>query len=196
MRHAAAAIAVVMLAGVAAARSVDYSVDDTSMRAAASRLGIEPVSPLPDRGPDDVALVVSPAADHETLRLGMACSAFKVLNPVSALLPRIAAAWDRDGRVAIEAGAAPVTLRVDAARSYRRCVLVSETSVRCITKVAMNGAVETGGRSAAIAGEAERDAAVGGFCGDLALGIGIVGREAAIALIGDARAKLAALGAE
>lgn len=193
MRRVAAALLAVLLAGGAAARNVDYSLDDAAMRAAAERLKITPVSPPPARGEDDIALVIAPGVDHETLALGMLCSAYKVRNPVSALLPRIAAAWDRDGDFATPPGQAAVTLRITAGRSYRRCIAVGEMDARCITKVTIDGVVEANGRSAPVSGMAERDASIGGFCGALAQGIGVVGREAAIALIADARLRLASL---
>ncbi len=179
-----------LAAAPASARVVDYTIDDAAMRAAATELKIAPFTPLPSRGGRTVALTVDPGADQPTLALGILCSAYKVENPVSRLMAGLVATWAKDGRITPAADQAQVRLHVTSARSYRRCVEMGEMNGRCITKTMIAGTVEADGQTSAIAGEAERDASIGGFCGSLAKGIGVVSREAGLALIADAEAKL------
>lgn len=189
------------LATPIAARVIDYSADDTAMLKDAAELKIQPISEPLKRGERDIELVVSPDVDHIATALGMYCSAYKVENPISRILRRMATDWDRDGTLDNSSQKiSRATLRIKNARSYRRCVELKEANVRCLTRVAIMAEVEVSNaegvvRQAAIAADVERDASVSGICGNLARGIGVVSREAGIALIKDAESKLNAMAA-
>lgn len=186
------------LAAVAAnARTVDYSLNHAALEQAAVQQHIGQISPPPARGDIDLAFAADPGTDHVTLALGNHCSAYKVENPVSAMLRTLVVSWDRDGTLAPSGTTGVAFMRLTKASSYNRCVQLKETDGRCITRVRLAGTISVDGASGAarsfpIAADVEKSGTVGGFCGNIARFIGIVSREAGIALIADARAKLTA----
>lgn len=179
-----------LLATAAGARDVElqWLAPATFAKEAAS-LKI-PVSPVPVPGPFAIALTTAPGVDHETLRLGNYCSAYKVNTPMAAILTMVAAE--------ASAPATPVPpqlgMTVASARSMSRCVEVKEYNYRCITRVTLTGEArvpasgEQPERAVPLSVTVERDASVGGFCEYVARGVGLVSREAAQQLVAAAQA--------
>lgn len=191
--YARAAIAALALAGTqAGARIVDYRIDPATLEKAAADQLDGPMSPAPARGSIELAFAAGADIDHVTISAGVACSAYKIENPVTELLPTLLAAWDADGRLG---GDGAATLRLTGASSFNRCVQLKEFDGRCITRVKLAGSLTVpadGGsvREIPVAATVERSGSVGAFCSNLARFVGIVSREAGIALIADARGKL------
>lgn len=183
-----AAASLALAAAPAAARVVDYSIDEAGYGKAAAELKITPLAELSPPVNWRVELTAAPMVDHETMALGMYCSG-KVENPISLMLKRMA------DRFAQPAAGQParLTIEVTEARSYRRCIEADELVMRCITRVRLKGEAVAegpqGSRRFPVAADVERTASVDGFCGGLARGIGTISRQAAIALINDAVAK-------
>lgn len=193
--HTFIAANAIMAAVPATARVVDYSVSDELIRQEGFELKIAPISEAVQPGDRNISLNIAPGIDHITMALGMYCSAYKVENPVTQLLQRLAA----DRSIAASASNTTTTtayIAVTSARSYRRCVELGEMNVRCIVRVSINGTVadKDGATGIPISADVERDSSVSGICGSLARGIRVVSREAGIALFKDAEAKLAARG--
>ena len=172
-------LVVAALAMPAAAREVNYAlVDAQGFTALAARLKIAPITTLPS-GALLVRLTASPTTDHEVLRLGQYCDVV-IQNPVSQLVALMAAPSTQlpSTEVAI--------LR---ARSFRRCLELSEMNVRCITRVTLDATVTKADHpTQAISVVVERDASVGAFCEDVAKGVGVVTRQAVHELIAKALA--------
>lgn len=189
-----AGLAALALPALANARSVDYSLPPAAIIAGGQELKITPLTSELHPAIRIDTVTAAPAVDHVNLSLARFCSAYKVENPISQLFAALKAEWNAAADSAAGAPLTPVRLTIDSASSYRRCVEVAEMNVRCITKVRIAGTVTSGdaGAPVAVTGEAERDASVGGLCGNLARGVGVVSREAAIALMRDAESKLAA----
>lgn len=177
----------------AQARVVDYQIDRATLEQAAADQLDGPLSPPPERGDAQLAFVADPGTDHVTISAGVACSAYKVENPVSQMLVPLLQHWDADGTLG---GADAITLRLTRASSFNRCVQLKEFDGRCITRVRLAGTLSLRSADGAtadvpVSANVERSGTVGGFCGNLARFIGMVSREAGIALLADARAKLA-----
>jgi hypothetical protein len=169
-RRLLVALAVGMaLGGPAPAREVDYAaIDAQGFAATAARLKIAPVMPLPP-GAAGVALAAQPAADHDVMALGQYC-VFRITNPVTRLVAQLAAA---------PPPAPAVSISITRARSFRRCVEVGELNVRCITRVTLDADVARSGQPARpLTVIVERDASIGGFCEDVARGVGVITRQA------------------
>jgi hypothetical protein len=164
-------------------RAIDYAALTPEMVAEiAADLKITDVSPAPARG-IDLAVEAAPAADHQQLALGNYCSGAKLANPAGEMLRRLAAEADRDGSLGVVPAVPLLTLKLDSARSNRRCVEVGEMNVRCITRVTLVGeAVHRGAdgseRRQPLRADVERDSSVGGFCGGVARALAVVTREA------------------
>ena len=171
-------------AAALAERIVDYGIDEATAAKNAAEQGL-PLAPLPVRGTTHVALAVAPAVDHEVLRVGIACSAWTVRNPMSTLLRRVFAGWDRDGAPAAAAGPGVDTLvTIDRAATLSRCVASGELTTNCITRVTIDGTVVRGGGAPApLHIEREETTRGIGACAGLTRGIGLVSRDAAIAAI-------------
>lgn len=175
----AALLALAALAAMpASAREVDVArlTPDGFVKDAAN-LKIAVTAPAAP-GPYALTVTAAPATDHETLRLGLYCSAYQVRTPMTAILKLVAA------EASLAAG--PVlAVSVTGARSMSRCVELKEYNVRCITRVTVTGEATLPALGDAAPGRAplsvtvERDASVGGFCEDISRGIGVVSREAA-----------------
>lgn len=169
-----------LLGTPAAARDIDYAaIDAPGFARLAARLKIAPVTPLPPEAAT-VALTAAPAADHDVLPLGQYC-VFRVNNPVSRLVAGLTPS--------APAVAPRSAVAITAARSFRRCVEVGELNVRCITRVTLDATVTSGDQPARpLSVVVERDASIGGFCEDVAQGVGVVTREAVHQLISRALA--------
>jgi hypothetical protein len=165
------------LAAPAAAREVNYAAIDTpGFAALAARLKIAPITVLPP-GALPVGLTAAPAADHEVLRLGQYCDVV-VMNPVSQLVALMAAPPPPSPLAEVA---------ITRARSFRRCLELSEMNVRCITRVTLDASVTKPDHpTRPISVVVERDASVGGFCEELAQGVGVVTRQAVHELIAKA----------
>jgi hypothetical protein len=181
---AAAALA----ATAADARTVDYAVDEGQFAAEAKRLTVSEFPALPGRGEVDVAVEAEGKLDHQLMILGIYCSAYKVDNPLSQMVKRVAAAWDRDGMLRAAADRTLLRVRFDDAGSTMRCVEQAELKQRCLVRTFINGevTVETPGtapRRAPIAIDVSQEQSIGGVCGGLARGAGLSGRAASIVLV-------------
>jgi hypothetical protein len=173
----------------AGTRAIDYAaLTPAETGAIATDLKIRDISPAPPRAAVDVAVEAVPAVDHQSLALGNYCSAYKLWNPVSLMLGQLAGEVDRDGTPGAAAGQPLLTVRVTTARSFRRCVEVSETNTRCITRVTLAGeavhrAADGTERRVPVDAQVERDSSVAGFCGGIARALGVVSRQAGQELI-------------
>ncbi len=167
-----------------AERVIDYSIDEATAARNATEQGL-PLAPLPARGTTHVAIAVAPAVDHQVLRVGIACSAWTVRNPISTLLKRLFSRWDRDGAPAAAAGPGVDTLvTIDRAATLSRCVASGELTTNCITRVTIDGTVARGGGAPAPLHVEREETTKGiGACAGLTRGIGLVSRDAGIALI-------------
>ena len=171
----------------AAARVVDYAaLGSGNFAAEAANLKITPISAAPIRGNREITTEIADGVDHEVLTLGNYCSAYKVENPMAAMLRLLFAEAGRDGSSA--AIAEPLRIKVVAARSNQRCVEIKEYNVRCIARVTITGEGEVGNRKFPLKVSVERDSSVGGFCEDRSRGVGIISREAGLQFLAAARA--------
>lgn len=174
------------------ARSVDYGGGASALIEVGQALKVSPLTIEPTPSFTLGAIKASSEVDHQTMALGNYCAAWKVDNPIGRLLPLIAEEWNK--RASATQGPS-LAVSLSSASSYRRCVEVGEMNVRCITRVKLAGTAELVGGSSGpvpISADEERDASVGGFCGNLAQGIGVVSREAVLALLADAEKKVQA----
>lgn len=198
MRFAAAfaICAVAALAGPAQSRVVDYStLTAEGFVSEAARLKIAPISPPPaSSGRDIVARIAATGIDHEVLTLGNYCSAYKVENPISAMLQGLFVAAARPPGLPSAADA--VTIAVTSARSNQRCVEVKEMNVRCIARVTIVGEAEAGQRKVPLSVSVERDSSVTGLCGDRGRAVGVISREAGLQFLAAALAAVAAPAAQ
>jgi hypothetical protein len=175
-------------------RAVDYvALTPAETAAIATDLKIRDIRPGPERAPLDIAVEALPEADHQSLVLGNYCSAYKLWNPVSLMLGQLAFEADRDGTPGAAAGQPLLTVRLTGARSFRRCVEVSEANIRCITRVTLSGeavhrAADGAERRVPVDAQVERDSSVGGFCGGIARALGVVSRQAGQELLAKALA--------
>lgn len=189
---AAAATAVATPPAKPSGRVVDYALlTPEAIALAATDLKIKGVSPPPPRSTFDIAVEVGPAVDHQSLALGIYCSVYKVWNPAGAMLKALAAEADRDGVLGGAEGAPLLTIRLDTARSYRRCVEVKEMNSRCITRVTLSGeaiqrAADGVERRVPLKADVERDSSIDGICGGIARALGVITREAGQQLLAEA----------
>ena len=181
----AAMIAMVVPATAWADRVVDYTIDEATAAHDAIEQGV-PLAPVPARGDAHVAVQIAPEVDHQVVRVGIFCSAWKVQNPISILIQRFLAAWDRDGAPSSSpSGPADLLVKVDRASTLSRCVGTGELKTTCITRVSIDGSIARKSE-AARAFHVEREEATKGIgaCAGLTRGIALVSRDAASALIG------------
>lgn len=195
MKHAAVggmAAILLLCAAPAAARVVDYDRADAQFAEDAFKLEVSEVAKLPGRGSVDVVVDAAPRLDHRLKILSISCKLYKVDNPLSRMVERTLAAWDRDGSVTAQAGpgdaATLIRLRFDGAASTIRCVAQDEFTWRCLTRTSINAIATVeergrGPRSEAIAVEVEQEQSIGGVCGGLARGAGLSGRAASVELV-------------
>lgn len=174
------------------ARVVDYAKADDAFTEDAALLKIQPLSVTPLKSTWNISFDAATGVDHITLALGMYCSAYKVENPVTAMFERLIVGWDQDGILGNTTPGTPqLAIHLAEARSYRRCVELKEMNARCITRVTFKGDarfIDTNGaeRQFPVIADVERDASIGGICGNLAKGIGVVTHQAGITFIADA----------
>ncbi len=176
---AALALMSVVPAAAHAERLVDYTIDEATAAQYAAEQGVA-LAPLPARGALHIALRIDPAVDHQVLRVGVACSAWKVRNPLSAMIGKAMAAWDRGGTPA-SAFDQPADLKVSIVRAatLSRCVFIGEMKTTCITRVSIDGTAARAGEAAkAFHVEREEPAKGIGACAGLTRGIGLISRQA------------------
>ncbi len=174
----AALIAILGIVGAAAARNVDYAaLTPEKFASEAERLKIAPISPLPDISARPLFTIrLAAALKHETLALGNYC-AVAVTNDVAAMMQKLVEDLKTEQEVA--ATGPEIIIALSQARSYRRCIEVAEMNIRCITTVMLVGSKWPDSAAAKqISVRVERDSSVGGFCENVARGVGIVTREA------------------
>ena len=184
-------LAALTLAGIAfaspteAKRVADYSVTDAELIKWGQEQNINPLSALPSKSVSNVALEISPSVDHQVVRGGVFCSAWKIDNPISQIIRSIATQWDSNGTLASPGAGADVTLRIDQARTFSRCVGTGELVGTCITRVSIDGSVSAGfgKESRPVNVEVEFGGKMGGFCAGMAKSTAAVSREAVIAFI-------------
>jgi hypothetical protein len=185
---AAAAAALAAATPAAAARTADYSLTEEQFEALAAKLGVEGFRPTPARSEIDV-LVEAAAIDHRTRVLGISCTAWNVDNPISQMVRRALAAWDRDGTLSAPSEPRPlITLRLDSASSTLRCVQVREMKMRCMLRASLAGSatLEKPGappRTEPVLVEVEQEQKMAGACNGMAQGTSLLGRTASFALI-------------
>lgn len=173
-------------ASPASSRIVDYSLDKAAIEAAAQDQGIQgPFSDPPDTASLPFTVEDATAADHGVKVVSIYCQAYKVENPVSALLQRLLPPPP--------AAAPPATLRLIKGSTLLRCLGTGEFKSICKNEVRISaelrlkladGTVVT----RPVLADVEREGRVGGFCGNMARYTAIVGREAGIELLGKALA--------
>lgn len=178
-------------AAAAAERVVDYSIDEATAAANAAEQGV-PLSPMPNRGPTRVAAVIGPEVDHDVIRAGIACGAWKIRNPLSVEIKRFASALDRDGAAADgPATSVDLLVKVDRAATLSRCVSTGEMKSACIYRVTIVGSVkDRTGAERPLRIERESVAKGVGICAGLTRGIGLVGRSATAAFFEEAAKKI------
>lgn len=185
------AIAALMCAGPAVAKRVaDYSVGDAQLMQWGLELSLNPIAALPTKSSHNVALEIAPGVDHEAIRGGIYCSAWRVENPIAQLIGNVASQWDGDGKLASGAEIADVRLKVDRASTLTRCVGSGELAAICITRVAIEAQVTevSSQTSRPVRVSIERSGPLKGLCAGLARSVAVVSRETVIALINAAGA--------
>ncbi|WP_336963973.1 hypothetical protein [Sphingobium aquiterrae] len=184
----------VMLAATApaSARVVDYGLDKTAIEAAAQDQGIEgPFSDTPAPPLYPVTLTEPTAANHIVKVVSIYCQAYKVENPVSALLLQLLAAPPA-APSPMPAATSGLTLHMVKGSTLLRCLGTGEFKNICKNEVKLSAqaqfaAADGSTTTLPLTVSVEREGRVGGFCGNMARYTGIVSREAAIALIAKAR---------
>lgn len=190
----AGAVLLAMTSGVPAnARTVEYLTDMTAIEAAAADQGIAgPFSPAPGPGPT-IALETPTVADHRVITASLYCQAYHIENPVSVLLQGLVASTKLSQSVAAGTATAPdVLLRLVSGSTLLRCMSKSDIQTACKNRVRLTAEAIVTKRDGSVVktplvAQVERAGRVGGFCGNIARYTGIVTREAAIDLIGQAR---------
>jgi len=185
MRYATLGLALLAAASPAyAARTVVYPIDPATIEKDAVEQGLT-ASPAPPRGTHQLTLKMAPTVDHEVVRAGIMCGVWTVDNPIRALITAMATEHDPDGKLdpIVPAG---LTVEIDRASTLSRCVSNGEMSAMCITRVAIAGSVTAdGGTPRALHVEVEKTAKQVGACAGLTRGIGLISREAVIALLAE-----------
>lgn len=177
----AAAASLLCAAPAAAERIADYSVDEARFAEIAANFDVSPMPAMPPRGSADVVLEAADI-DHQLAILGISCRAWTVQNPLSQMVKRALAAWDRDGSLAAPASGSPITVKLDSASSTMRCVQVKELKTRCLVTTSINGSARRGARTIPLTIDVRQEQRTG-VCSGLAQGTSLLGRTASIALI-------------
>ncbi|WP_404713398.1 hypothetical protein [Sphingomonas sp. MMS24-J13] len=179
-----AVAALVIAAPVSAARIVAYPIDDATVLKDGGEQGLTP-SRTPAKGTKQIALQLAPDLDHEVMRVGIACSAWKVQNPIGALIRDMLAAHDPDGRIDNGSPATAISVAVKHAGTLSRCVTSGDLSGTCITRVSIDASLSdgAGANPRPIHVEVEQSTRSIGVCAGLTRGIGLISREAVIKLI-------------
>lgn len=181
-----------LAAHAAGARTVPYPMDAAARSAAAERYGIA-VPDEPAKGTVDVALEMSPAVDHRAVRGGIVCGAWPIDNPISKLIQPMVADHNPSGKVAATSPGVAL-LSIKRASTLGRCFMTGELQSACVTRVTIDATLRPAGSSEEIPlrAQVEREQKAIGMCDGLAIGTGLISREAMIALLKDSDARLAA----
>lgn len=170
-----------------AERAPAYGQPDAQFAADAASLKAGEIAAMPGRGGFDLVLEDGGKLDRRMMMLGIYCRAWKVANPLSAMVARALGSWDRDGQLGGVPTGPTIRFRATHALATMRCVEVKEMKTRCLTRTAIDGEatiVREGvpARSAPISIEVEHQQNIG-VCNGLAQGTGLSGRAASIALV-------------
>lgn len=172
-------------ASAEAKRVVDYNEAKASWQAWEAEQGIDPVSvPAPRDGVVD--LTFAPGVDHQVVRGGIGCSAWTVDNPVSQLIRDMVADWSGSG--VIKRSASSISLRVERASTFSRCVQTGEMKTTCVTRVTLDATVANGTTSVPVQAEVELPTRAIGACAGLTRGIAVISRAAVAQLLTKVRA--------
>lgn len=180
------ASATLAAASPAGSRVVDYSLDKAAIESAAQDQGIQgPFSDAPDPASLPIALENASAADHTAKIVSLSCQAYKMENPISALMQRLLPSPPPEP--------ARLTLRLTSGSTLLRCLRTGEFKGICKNEVKLSAEVRiqlADGSSITrpISTSVEREGRVGGFCGNMARYTAIVSREAGIELLKKASA--------
>jgi len=179
-----------VLAARAEARTVVYPIPADAVSAGSEKLGLTP-SPDPAKGSVDVALELSSSTDHEAVRGGLVCGAWSIQNPISTLLRAMVADHNPGGKLAPASAATPV-LSIKRASTLGRCFMTGEMQGACTTRVTIDAGLRLVGSTEEIPirAQVEREQKAVGMCDGLAVGTGLISREATIALLKDVDARL------
>lgn len=165
----------------ASSRVVEYNLDKAGIEIAAQDQGIEgPFSDPPDVTSLPFTLENAAAADHSVKIVSIYCQAYKVENPISALMRHLLPAT---------ASAAPrFTLRLTKGSTLLRCLGTGEFKSICKNEVKLSAEAsfklaDGNPVNLPISVSVEREGRVGGFCGNMARYTAIVSREAGIELL-------------
>lgn len=186
--------AALIAAPAPAARIVPYPIDETTLLKDGAEQGLVP-SPAPPKAAKPIALQLAPDLDHEVMRVGIVCSAWKVQNPISSLIRDMVAAQNPDGPIKdIGATKNAISVTVKRAGTLSRCVSTGDLSGDCITRVSIDASVSVDGTAEPhqIHAEVEKNTRSIGMCAGLTRGIGLVSRETVIQLIAKAEAFVSA----
>lgn len=167
-----------------AKRTANYSVDDAEIMKWGLEQNLNPISAMPVKSVHNVTLEIAPGVDHEVIRGGIYCSAWKITNPISQMITKAATLWDNDDKLAGTTDAPDLKISVERANTLTRCVSTGELVGTCITRVIIDAQVTQGSAPPRpIHTMIERGGKLGGFCGGIAQSVAVVSRETVIALI-------------
>lgn len=171
-----------------ARRVVDYAEAKSSWQAWEAEQGVNPVSvPAPRDGVVD--LTFAPGVDHEVIRGGIGCSAWTVDNPLSQLIRDMVGDWSKSG--IITHSPKSLSLRIDRASTFSRCVQTGEMKTTCVTRVTIDAtAANATSYPTPVQAEVELPTRGIGVCAGLTRGIAVISRAAVaqlLAKVADAR---------
>lgn len=173
-------------ASPSSSRVVDYNLDKAAIESAAQDQGIQgPFSDLPDAAAYPFTLENAAAADHMVKIVSIYCQAYKMDNPISALMQHLLPSTP--------AGVSGPALRVTKGSTLLRCLGSGEFKNICKNEVKLSAELRfqlADGTPVTrpISVNVEREGRVGGFCGNMARYTAIVSREAGIELLNKASA--------
>lgn len=173
-------------ASPAASRVVEYNLDKAAIESAALDQGIDgPFSDAPDPTSFPFSIETSSAADHSAKIVSIYCQAYKMENPISALMQHLLPA-------ASPSTSRPV-LRLTKGSTLLRCLGSGEFKNICKNEVKLSAELDFKSADGTpvtlpVSASVERNGRVGGFCGNMARYTAIVSREAGIELLNKARA--------
>lgn len=163
-----------------AKRVVDYMEAKASWQAWEAEQGVDPIAvPTPREG--NVDLAFAPGIDHQVIRGGIGCSAWTVDNPVSQLIRDMVADWSH-GR-GFNPSAPAISLRIERASTFSRCVQTGEMKTTCVTRVTIDATVASSGTNTPIQAEIELPTRGIGACAGLTRGIAVISRAAVAQLL-------------
>lgn len=122
-----------------AERAPAYGQPDAQFAADAASLKAGEIAAMPGRGGFDLVLEDGGKLDRRMMMLGIYCRAWKVANPLSAMVARALGSWDRDGQLGGVPTGPTIRFRATHALATMRCVEVKEMKTRCLTRTAIDG---------------------------------------------------------